>query len=76
MKQKHVPLDKQSKRKRKAYYTKQRRDWGEINPVTKTTENPKAYNREKYRQRYDEYEPLPVFCLKTVQFLKMGLLAL
>jgi len=58
LKQKYVPLDKQSKRKRKEYYTAQRRDWGDVNPVTRMTPNPKAYNRKKSGQRY-EHEPLP-----------------
>ena len=60
MKQKYVPLDKQSKRKRKEYYAKQRRDWGNINPVTRMTPDPKAYKRKKSEQRY-EYEPSPGF---------------
>ena len=62
MKPKYVPLDKQTKRKRKEYHAKQRRDWGEISPVTKTMPNLKAYKRKKSGQRYD-YEPLPgLFC--------------
>lgn len=62
MKSKYVPLDKQSKRKRKEYYTAQRKDWGTINPVTKKTSNLKAYSRKKTGQWY-EYEPLSGFFL-------------
>ena len=42
-----VPISKQSKRKQKEYHQKQRRDWGEVNPVTKRLENKKVYNRKK-----------------------------
>lgn len=60
MKQKYVPLAKQSKRKQREYYTSQRKDWGGLNPITRTTPNPKAYNRKKARQRYDD-EPMSGF---------------
>ena len=53
MKNKYVPLDKQSKRKRKEYYAAQRRDWGDVNPITRMTPNLKAYNRKKSGQRYE-----------------------
>ena len=64
MEQKFVPLEKQSKRKRKEYYASQRKDWGELNPVTRTTPNPKAYKRKKSGQRY-EHEPLSGFFYKV-----------
>ena len=57
MKQSYIPLTKQSKRKQKEYHTIQRRDWGEISPVTRKTENGKAYSRKKSKQRWHEYEP-------------------
>lgn len=47
MKANYVPLDKCSKRKKKEYYTKQRKDWGIVNPVTRSIPNLKAYNRKK-----------------------------
>ena len=59
-KQKYVPLEKQSKRQRKEYYASRRKTWGELNPVTRSTPNPRAYNRKKSGQRY-EHEPLPGF---------------
>ena len=61
-KQKFVPLEKQSKRQQKEYYSSRRKNWGELNPVTRTTPNPKAYKRKKSGQRY-EHEPLPGFLL-------------
>ena len=57
MKQQYIPLNKQSKRKQKAYHAMQRRDWGSINPITKKAENGKAYNRKKSKQRWCEHEP-------------------
>ena len=58
MKQKFIPLDKQSKRNQREYHAGCRKDWGGINPVTRKPPNPKAYNRKKSGQRY-EHEPLP-----------------
>jgi len=60
MKQKYVPLDKLSKRKKKEYYASKRKGWGELNPVTRETPNPRAYKRKKSGQRY-EHEPLSGF---------------
>ena len=61
-KQKYVPLDKQSKQKRKEYYANRRKDWGGLNPVTRKPPNPKAYKRKKSGQRHD-HEPLSGFYL-------------
>ncbi|MCL2774175.1 MAG: hypothetical protein FWD71_12600 [Oscillospiraceae bacterium] len=67
-KQKFVPLEKQSKRKRKGYYASRRKTWGELNPVTRSTPNPRAYNRNKSRQRYD-HEPPPGFFYLSDSYL-------
>ena len=56
MKQNYIPLDKQSKRKKKEYHATKRRDWNNLNPVTRKPPNPRAYNRKKSKQRYD-HEP-------------------
>lgn len=56
MKQKYVPLDKRSKKKQKEYHDMQRRDWGELNPITRKTANQKIYNRKK-SEHWHEYEP-------------------
>ncbi|MCL2364355.1 MAG: hypothetical protein FWC71_06815 [Defluviitaleaceae bacterium] len=54
MKQKYVPLEKQSKRKQREYHAKQRGDWGNINPITRKVESAKIYNRKKSkRERYN-----------------------
>jgi len=54
MKQSYIPLEKQSKRKQKAYHAQQRGNWGNINPITKKVENKKAYNRKKSKLRHYE----------------------
>jgi len=57
MKQKYIPLEKQSKRNQKERHATQRRDWGGLNPITRKVENGKAYNRKKSKQRWCEHEP-------------------
>ncbi|MCL2854167.1 MAG: hypothetical protein FWE21_00950 [Defluviitaleaceae bacterium] len=62
--QKYVPLTKQSKRKQREFYAKQRQDWGSINPATKQAPNGKAYNRKKSKHRHSsDFEPCLDFYL-------------
>ena len=61
MKQKFIPLEKQSKRKRREHYEARRGDWGGINPVTRKPPNPKAYNRKK-SGLWSKNEPQSGFC--------------
>ena len=49
MKQKLIPLDKQSKKKQREYYKLLRGDWNGVNPVTRATQESKAYNRAKFK---------------------------
>jgi len=65
MKQKYIPLAKRSKREQKAHHNAQRGSWGEVNPITRKSPNPKVYSRKKSGQRY-EHEP-PGF-LFSVEF--------
>jgi hypothetical protein len=65
LKQRFIPLEKQAKRKQRAYYTAQRKDWGDVNPITRATPNPKAYNRKKSGQWF-EHEPSPDFYFSDV----------
>jgi len=60
MKQKYVPLEKRSKQQQKEFHTKQRRNWGDISPITRKTVNKKVYNRKK-SEGWREYEPLRIF---------------
>lgn len=45
-----VPYEKMSKKQQKAVDAKRRGSWGDLNPVTRKPENPKAYNRRKAQQ--------------------------
>jgi len=56
MAQKYVSLDKRSKRKQKEYHALSRKNWGEINPITRKTVNKKVYNRKK-SERWHSHEP-------------------
>ena len=42
-----IPIDKQSKLEKKKFHDSKRGSWGNVNPVTRTPPNPKAYNRRK-----------------------------
>ena len=59
MKQKFVPYEKLSKKKRREMDATRRGSWGALNPVTRVPENPRAYNRKKAQRRMDDlrFEP-------------------
>ena len=61
MKQKYVPLEKRSKKQQRKFHSQQRKNWGDISPVTKKIQNAKAYNRKKARQRDYSYDPMSGF---------------
>ncbi len=46
---KFVPLEKMSKKNKREYFTKQRKDWNGLNPITRTADEPKKYNRAKHK---------------------------
>ena len=46
--------EKMSKREKRALDNAKRTTWGGINPITRTTENKKAYNRKKSPRWYQE----------------------
>ena len=46
----YVTIDKRSKKAQKAYYSKMRRTWGDLNPVTRSVPSGKTYNRNKGKQ--------------------------
>ena len=63
MKQKLIPLEKQSKKKQREFYKLLRGDWNGVNPVTRATQESKAYNRAKFKSsRCREDERLLPFC--------------
>ena len=58
---KFVSYTKLSKKKKREQDRRMRAVWGEVNPVTRKTENEKAYKRNKTRRWKDEY-PYGGFC--------------
>ena len=68
---KYVSLDKRSKKAQREYHAKQRRTWGEFNPVTRSVPSGKTYNRKKEKQRIGkEFRNglLPIFFCKNIYF--------
>ena len=68
---KYVSLDKRSKKAQKEYHSKQRRTWGELNPVTRSVPSGKAYNRKKEKERIskefrDGFGAGPFYCKRNV----------
>lgn len=45
--EKFIPYEKLSKKKQRELNAMKRGIWGNVNPVTRRPENPKAYNRKK-----------------------------
>ena len=57
-----IPLEKQSKKARKAFYAQQRGSWYGVNPVTRRAANPKAYDRNQFKRadaRRTDTDPIP-----------------
>ena len=49
--EKFIPYEKLSKKKKRELDRRRRNTWGSLNPVTRNTANPKAYDRRKARKR-------------------------
>lgn len=45
-----VPLDKLSKKARREYHAKQRGSWHGVNPITRTVQSRKTYDRASVKQ--------------------------
>ena len=59
--EKFIPYSKLSKKEKRKRDAMRRGTWGALNPVTRKSENPRAYNRRKARKWIDD--PLSVlFC--------------
>lgn len=52
---KFIPYEKLSKKKKRERDNEKRKSWGLLNPVTRKSKNPRAYNRAETK-RYDEGE--------------------
>ena len=62
--EKFIPFDKLSKKRKRELNAKRRKGWNGLNPVTRRTENPKAYVRRKVQKRnYDPDSALFLFSL-------------
>ena len=48
-----VPFEKLSKKEQKKLNALRRKDWNGLSPVTRKSENPKAYNRKRTQNRSD-----------------------
>ena len=57
--EKFIPYEKLSKKEKRKLDLAKRQTWGNLNPVTRSPENSKAYNRNKARNRTREGEPIP-----------------
>jgi len=49
-----LPREKMSKREKRTLDATKRTDWNGINPVTRTTENKKTYNRKRSPRWYND----------------------
>ena len=63
--EKFVPYEKLSKKKQRELDLKKRRNWNGISPVTKKSENPKAYNRKRHRNDFD-FDSVPFYFLNFI----------
>lgn len=58
--EKYIPYEKLSKKEKRRLNNLRRTTWGSVNPVTRTPENSKAYNRSKARNwNREQHEPVP-----------------
>lgn len=58
--EKFVPFEKLSKKKQRELNAIRRKDWNGVNPITRKSENPKAYNRKRHRNDFD-FDSVPFF---------------
>lgn len=45
-----IPLDKRSKKAQREYHAKQRGSWYGLNPITRTVQSRKTYDRARVKQ--------------------------
>ena len=60
-----LPREKMSKRDKRALDASKRTTWDSINPVTRKTENKKAYNRKKSPRSYQDDSTGIFVCLSV-----------
>ena len=71
---KFIPYVKLSKKKKRELDRRRRKTWGSLNPVTRNTANPKAYNRQKAR-KWDPDDPasVPLCILDKIPDLNLSM---
>lgn len=57
--ERYIPVDKLSKKQKKAYYAAKRSSWNGVNPVSRQVPSKKIYNR-KQAKHWREEDALPV----------------
>ena len=58
--EKFIPYEKLSKKKKRELNAKKRTTWGPLNPVTRRSPDPRAYNRQKARRwKVDDHPDAP-----------------
>lgn len=57
--ERYIPVDKLSKKQKKAYYAAKRGSWNGVNPVSRQVPSKKIYNRKQAKHWRDE-DALPV----------------
>ncbi len=57
--EKYIPYEKLSKRAKREADAARRGSWNGVNPVTRKSPDPKAYNRQKARKWTDEVSSVP-----------------
>lgn len=77
--EKFIPYEKLSKKQKRQLDTQKRRTWGTQNPVTRTPQNSRAYNRKRAQSWKKDLPPLRPFlffrkkeqaCACSLAFLK------
>lgn len=55
MMDKFIPIEKMNKKRRIQLNNAKRNTWGWVNPVTRKSDNKKAYSRKKDRRNWGDY---------------------
>ena len=53
---KFIPYEKLSKKEKKKRDGEKRKSWGSLNPVTRKSKNPKAYDRAEMKRKREDSE--------------------
>ena len=66
--EKFIPYEKLSKKEKRRLDRQRRTTWGDFSPVTRKSENSKAYNRSKARNwKRGDHGPIPGILLGVIR---------